>query len=118
MAVDVIYSPIKTLVLHDVIETDRDEILRRAMTPSGSMPLFWCNGVLISFTSMPPTKEVIKDYLEGGKIHWMEVRYTEMKTYQSVLELHEEQFLKSRVIDTSDNEVHTSFVKWLKSRKR
>lgn len=116
MVVKINFSPITELVVHDIIKTDIDEILRRSMTPNGSMPLFWCDGILLSFTSLPPTKDVIRDYLQG-KIHWAEVRFTELRNYQPMVELHEEQYMKARVIDTSDNDVHQSFVKWVKTRK-
>ncbi len=111
--VSVTYSPIKELVVHDVIKTDLKELIRSRTTPQGNMPLYWCDGVLFGFTSLPPTKDVIKDYLNGC-IHWMEVKDTEMKDYKKEVEANDEQYLKTSVVNTDTNAVHKSFIRWLK----
>lgn len=110
--VKISYSPIKELIVHDVIEMNFEDLLMSRVTPSGSMPLFFCSGILFTFSSLPPTRDVIREYIEG-KIRWVEVRYMKMEKYQPIVELHEEQYLKTRVINTSGNPVHESFVKWL-----
>ncbi len=115
--VKVLHEPISELVVHDVVKSNIDDIIRRTVTPAGAMPLYWCEGMLLSFVSLPPTRDVIKDYM-AGRLHWAEVRYAVMETYKETLELHEEQFIKTRVIDTSDNSVHRGFVGWVRSAMR
>ncbi|MGC8651728.1 MAG: hypothetical protein ACP5UH_00540 [Candidatus Micrarchaeia archaeon] len=113
------YSPINELVVHEAVRLELDDLLRERITPSGNMPLYWCDGILFTFNSPPLTKDIMHDYL-NGKIHWMEVHYTDMKKYDPVLELNDEQYkaiLKIRVIDTSKSALHAEFVKWLKSRR-
>lgn len=117
--VKVSFAPINELIIHEVVKIDHDDLLRERVTPAGIMPLYWCSGVLFSFSSVPMTRDILKDYLQG-KIHWMEVHYSEMKAYQPILELHDEQYSatpKVRVIDTSKSALHGDFIRWLKSQK-
>lgn len=118
--VNVTFSPVKELVIHEAVRIDLDDLLRERITPSGNMPLYWCDGVMFSFSSMPMTRDVIRDYL-NGKIHWMEVHYTDARKYLPVVELNDEQYkaiMKIRVIDTSKSSLHAEFIKWLKKQNR
>jgi hypothetical protein len=115
--VKISFAPIKELVVHEAVNVPYDDLLRERVMPQGTIPLCWCNGILFSFTSMPMSKDVTKDYM-NGIIHWMEVHYSEMKTYKPIVELNDEEYkatMKIRVIDTSKSELHTEFIKWLKS---
>ncbi|MCL5434751.1 MAG: hypothetical protein M1559_03530 [Candidatus Marsarchaeota archaeon] len=113
--VDITYSPVRELVVHEVVKVEMDDLLRERITPAGNMPLYWCDGVLFSFSSLPMTKKIVDDYIRGT-IHWMEVHYSKMKEYAPVAELNDEHYnsvLKIRVIDTSKSELHRDFAKWL-----
>lgn len=117
--VKITYSPIKEVVVHETVTVDYEDLLRSRITPAGNLPLYWCNGVLFSFNSMPMTRDVVKDYLQGT-IHWMEVHYCQMKKYEPVLELDDEQYkatMHIKVIDTSGSQLHAEIIKWLKSKK-
>jgi len=117
--VKISYSPIKEVVIHEAVHVARDDLLRGRVTPAGNMPLYWCNGLLFTFNSMPMTRDLVRDYLEG-KIHWMEVHYTEMRKYEPIVELDDEQYkaiMKIRVIDTSMSALHSEVTKWLGSRR-
>ncbi|MDE1856733.1 MAG: hypothetical protein KGH98_01470 [Candidatus Micrarchaeota archaeon] len=117
--VKITYAPISELVIHETVRIDVDDLIRSRLTPAGVMPLYWCNGILFSFASVPMNDDLTEDYLKGV-IHWMEVHYTEKKSYEEVMELNDEAFspkLKVRVIDTSASALHNDFVKWLKTRK-
>ncbi len=118
--VKIIYEPLHTLVVHDVSKISMDDLLRERVMPNGTMPLYWCNGILFSFASPPMMDNLLKDYIEG-KIHWMEVHYTEMKDYKAVLELSDEHYggtAKIRVIDTGIYQLHKDFISWLKTIKK
>ena len=117
--VKISFSPINELVIHEVVSIDYENLLRERITPSGNMPLYWCDGIVFTFNSPPLTRDIMKDYL-NGKIHWMEVHYAEMKKYEPVVELNDELYkavLKIRVIDTSRSALHSEFIKWLKSKR-
>ena len=118
--VKVSFEPVKELVIHEVLEVDYEDLMRERITPTGSAPLYWCNGVLFTFASMPFTDNVIKDYLEG-RIHWAEVHYTRMKQYSPVLTLEDEHYSgaqKVRAIDTRRSALHRDFIRWLDSTSR
>ncbi len=115
----VTFTPIKELTIHEVLKVDFEDLLRERITPAGSAPLYWCNGILFNFASLPFSKAVIEDYMEG-KIHWAEVHYTEFAKYAPVLELNDEHYSgpqKVRAIDTSRSELHLEFIKWLKKNR-
>lgn len=117
--VKVTFSPINEVVVHEVVSVEFDDLMRGRITPAGNMPLYWCDGVLFTFNSMPFNREVIKDYMDG-KIHWMELHFTPMEKYSQILELNDESYkatLKVRVIDTSKSALHKDVIKWLKGRK-
>ncbi len=114
--VKITYSPLEELIVHDAFEVDRDDLLRERVTPTVTMPLYWCNGILFSFSSLPMTDEVVRDYLRG-KIHWLEVHFTNSEKYTPVMTLNDEEYkatMSIRVIDTSRSLLHREFTKWLK----
>ncbi|HUC38656.1 MAG TPA: hypothetical protein VL944_00820 [Candidatus Acidoferrum sp.] len=118
--VEIVYDPIGTLVVHDVSKIPFEDLMRERVTPGATMPLYWCSGILFSFASPPMTDEVTKEYFEG-KIHWMEVHYSEMKDYKPVLELNDEHYggaVKVRAIDTSGSQLHKDFTAWLKKVRK
>ncbi len=117
--VKISYSPIKELVVHDLFKMGFDDLVRGNITPNGVMPLFWCDGVIYRFTSLPMSRELSKLYLEGT-VHWAEVHYTDdVKDYKQIMEVKDENFqggaLKIRIIDMSNSQLHKDFAKWLKS---
>lgn len=117
--IKVTYSPLKEVVVHECIAVGQEDLLRERIMPAGTMPLYWCNGILFTFSSMPWTRDIIRDYLDG-RIHWAEVHYSRMDRYNPVLELNDENYkaqLKVRVIDTSKSLLHSNFIKWLKNRQ-
>ncbi len=114
------FAPIRELVIHEIVEVTRDDLIKERITPNGNMPLYWCNGMLFSFSSLPLTEEVVKDYMRGT-IHWMEVHFTKMQSYQPMLSLSDEEYkttMNVRVIDTSKSELHKKLSKWISSRKK
>lgn len=118
--VKITFSPIEELVVHEAIEVDREDLLRERVTPAGTMPLYWCNGILFSFSSLPMTDDVVKDYLKG-RVHWLEIHFSTNDKYVPVLSLNDEEYkatMSIRIIDTSKSLLHSEVVKWLKSNKK
>jgi hypothetical protein len=115
------YEPASELIVHEVVRLEMDDLMRGRITPQGNMPLYWCNGIVFSFSSLPMSEELTKEYLQG-KIHWMEAHYSEMSKYAPIVELKDEQYgagsQKIRVLDTSKfSGIHAEFIKWLKTKK-
>ena len=110
------YSPIEEIIVHDVVEVASEDLLRERVTPAGTMPLYWCDGILFTFSSLPMTDEVVSDYLRG-KVHWLEAHFAKVEKYTPIMSLSEEEYkttMNIRIIDTSKSGVHKEFVKWLK----
>ncbi len=117
--VEVVYAKIEKLVVHLTVKMELDEMIRERLTPGGTIPLYWCNGILFGFSNLPLTGKVIEEYLHGA-LHWAEVHYTEMKDYNPVIELKDESYpapISVRVMDMRKSELHCDFVKWLKKQK-
>ncbi|MDE1834623.1 MAG: hypothetical protein KGH64_04760 [Candidatus Micrarchaeota archaeon] len=115
--VKISYAPADELVVHEILQVSKEDLLRERVTPAGTMPLCWCDGVLFSFSSLPMSDDVTRDYLKG-KIHWLEVHFAPMEKFTPILALNEEEYKGSmniRVIDTTVSRMHKDFVKWLKS---
>lgn len=118
--VKISYAPIAELVIHEAVEVQRDDLLRERVTPAGTMPLYWCNGILFSFSSLPMTDEIVKDYLQG-KVHWLEIHFARESKYTPILSLNEDEYkatMNIRVIDTSNSSLHTEVANWLKSKSK
>ena len=115
--VNISYSPATELVIHEIIEVTKDDLLRERVTPAGTIPLYWSNGLLFSFSSLPMTDEIVKDYLRG-RIHWLEVHFARMEKYEPVLSISDEEYkgtMNVRIINTSGSQLHKEFTKWLKT---
>ncbi len=118
--VKITYSPAEELIVHEVVEVSKDDLLRERVTPAGTMPLYWCDGILFSFSSLPLTDDVTKDYLKG-KIHWLEIHFARMDKYLPVMPLDEDEYkakLNVRIIDTSFSSIHSGVAKWLKANAK
>jgi hypothetical protein len=115
--VKITFSPANELVIHEVVEMTKDDLLLERITPAGNMPLYWCSGIVFSFSSVPMSEQVVEEYLKG-KIHWLEVHFARMEKYQQVITFEPEEYAKStmnvRVIDTSASALHREFIKWMK----
>ena len=72
--VKVTFSPVKELIVHEAVRIGYDDLLMERIAPSGNMPLYLFYVLLFSFSSVPMTRDIVKDYL-NGTIHWMEIHY-------------------------------------------
>ncbi|MGC8687869.1 MAG: hypothetical protein ACP5RQ_00500 [Candidatus Micrarchaeia archaeon] len=118
--VSINFSPINEIVLHEVISTDKDELIKSRVTPAGNFPLYWCNGILFAFSSLPWTDEIVSDFLKG-RAHWAEIRFTKLDKYQPLLELNEETYkttIKISVINTSGSSTHQAVTNWLVEQEK
>lgn len=115
--VKIIFSPAAELVIHEAVEMKKDDLLLERITPAGNMPLYWCNGIIFSFSSLPMTDDIVKEYLKG-RIHWLEVHFARMDKYVPVISWESQEYkstMNVRVIDTSSSAFHNEFIAWLKT---
>ncbi len=114
--VKITFSPVLELVIHEAVEMTRDDLLLERVTPAGNLPLYWCGGIIFSFSSVPMTDDIVKEYLKG-RIHWLEVHFARMDKYVPVITWESQEYkstMNVRVIDTSTSGLHKEFVQWLK----
>ncbi len=115
--VKITFSPATELVVHEAVEMSKDDLLLERITPAGNLPLYWCNEIVFSFSSLPMTDDIVKEYLKG-RIHWLEVHFSRMEKYVQVITWDSPEYKSSmsvRIIDTSTSELHREFINWLKS---
>ncbi len=119
--VDIQSAEVKTLVLHHVYKVSTSEMIKSSLTPQGIVrPLFWAEGVLFNYYTLPlDVEDVSKDFL-NGKEHWAEVYWTEQPVYKEMIELDEEHLkgVKIRVIDAGAFSPHRELAKWLKGKAK
>ncbi len=114
--VKITFAPAMELVVHDIAYVELDDLVRERVTPAGTIPLYWANGIAFSFTSLPLTDEVVRDYMHG-RLHWLEVHFAKMPEYQDVIKLSEEEYKAAigvRIINTSKSQLHNELTNWLK----
>ena len=118
-----IKSPgMKELVVHHLYKVNMDELARLCITTSnGIRPLFWDDGILFFFHSIPliMNTEITNDYINGRE-HWEEAYYCELAKYKDVIELEDGDFkgAKIRVVRASDFTPHREFVTWVKKTQK
>jgi hypothetical protein len=114
--IKITYSPIEEIVLHEIVKVEKDDLIRERVTPAGNMPLYWCDGTLFSFSSLPMTDDVVKEYLKG-RIHWLELHFCKMEEYTPLISVNDDAYkgtITVRVIDTSSSVLHKELIKWVK----
>ncbi|MEM3860811.1 MAG: hypothetical protein QW478_15690, partial [Candidatus Micrarchaeaceae archaeon] len=109
---------ITEIVVHEIVPMEYGDLLLERITPNGNMPLYWCDGILFSFTSMPLTRDIVREYMQG-RIHWMEVHFSVMDNYMPVIEYYDNEYKatqKIRVFDISKSLLHKKLIKWVKGK--
>ncbi len=119
---DVKYQEPKELVIHHLYQVSTDELTRLCLSvQSSSRMLFWHNGILFFFYSMPHIMSgtVSDDYLKGRE-HWEEVFYAEQPKFQESMELEDGEFkgAKLRVVKASNFTPHKEFAEWVVKLKK
>ncbi len=115
--IEVKEEPIKEIVIHYKVEDNIENLIISRITPTGVLPLFWCDGIVYYFSSAPLQDEVLSDYIKNNRVHWTEIHYAKMSNYQPTITLNDDILnnqIKVRVIDLSNSELHKAVAAWLK----
>lgn len=116
--VEIEYEPVKKVVVHELYRCDnREDLIIRAIRPTGVLPLYWSEGVLFFFYPME-SRSAKRDYMKGT-FHLEIITYCMMPEYKKMLEFDDENIkgVKVRVIDLSKFETFRDLAKWMKNRK-
>jgi len=115
--VDIEYSPISKIIVHEIIRSDFQHFLNMFAIPQqpGVQRPFarWIDGILFIFKGFPPSPEALRDKMLGT-LHWEIVNFTEMKDYTATV-TNPENNITMDVLDNSTNTAVSDFIRWLKN---
>lgn len=115
--VEVQYSPIKKIVVHEIIKYELSDFIKMKVQPrlpnTQAIPLRWIDGIVFSFMNTIPTEQLINEHVKDGVLHWDYVEFAEMPDFQKVL-VNTETGATWPVIDGSNNTAVSDVIMWLK----
>jgi len=115
--VDIEYSPISKIIVHEIIRSEYQNFLNMfaiPQPPDGPQPnARWIDGILFLFKGFPPSPEVLRDKIQGV-LHWEIVNFTEMEQYTPTITNPENNVIM-KVLDNTSNTAVSDFIRWLKN---
>lgn len=119
--VEVVYRPIKRLIVYECIKYKKpDELARAVSMESGTIKaayLKWAEGIVFRASSlglMLSSDIFAREFMEG-KFH-VSVEYSPMPEFRPRIQTSEERVIVP-IIDDSNNELSLSLVGWIKERE-
>ncbi len=116
--VKVTYSPIRELVVHEIIEQDGkifyEDMVRQALaSPVHAEPTInWAEGVAFVVSPMPPTEDIVKENLEG-RVHFAAVMFTRTPYQNQILVKIGNQDYSARLRKADNNQTMLALAKFL-----
>lgn len=116
--VKITFKPWVEVIIHESLHYSIEDLIKNqslGVQPGGlAPPLKWAEGVALNFQGMPPTREVIREQLEG-KIHWTLVTWALMPQYKNVIPIKDIN-AKIPVINVTANVIFCEVAKELKKQ--
>ena len=112
MPPEIIYEPIKKIVLHDIQIHPLNDFIELSVIRGGSIG--WCEGLLYSIGHFTQTSSIVDHGLQGIE-HWQVMEYAIMPKYQS--EITNKQNMKCMVINQSEHPLILQIIKFVKEQK-
>ena len=119
--IEVVYRPIKQLVVYECIKYDRpDELARAVSMEAGTIKapyLKWADGIVFRVSSlghMLSSDVFAKEFMEG-RFH-VSVEYAHLPEFTPRIQTSEERVIVA-IIDDSNNELSLSLARWIKERE-
>lgn len=104
-------KPPTKIVIHNIIPTNLESIIKMATGPMGTAPLFWANGVAFLLNALPLQSKALDLYIDG-ELHIADVIFTEMEEYNVFVEINR---MIANVIDMSKSPIHSAISTILKT---
>ena len=116
--IDVEYRPIKKIVILDLEELDKDELLKRVSAiRMNEQPIFlnWAEGIV--FIALPASTDIteVDENIMKGTAYFAVVTYSSMPKYQPLAQVGAD---KIPIIDQSRSPVFKSIAKWIEKREK
>jgi hypothetical protein len=120
--VQIEYLPWEKIVIHDVIEKDKDTFFKEIMTQFLAQNLregsvYWHDGIAFAVIDFMDTEDTVREKL-NGIIHYTAVRFTRLEQYQMDIQTTVEGARFKVNLVTTDNENLREVAKWLKNFKK
>lgn len=117
--VEVKYSPIKEIVVHEVIKHNLQDFIHMKVQPrqpnTVMIPFRWIDGIVFTFGSVIPTEKLVNERVEKGIVHWDYIEFAEMPEFNANL-VNPDNGATCRVIDGSNNTAVVEVIQWLKTQ--
>lgn len=114
--VRVSFKPWEEVIIHESIQYSLENLvsIRSVGVPTGQLGgrLLWAEGVAFNHTGMAPTREVVKEKLEG-RIHWNSVEWALMPEFKPFIEIPQTK-VRIPILNVSSNEILSEVAKFLK----
>ena len=116
LTTQVTHQPRKQIIIHEIAIYDSPQQFIDILTvglPLGtvSAPLRWIDGVLLTFTALPPNTDFIAKDRAKGILHWDHVSFTSMKKYTP--QIVSQNNIAVDIVDVSKNETFQAVSKFL-----
>lgn len=115
--IDIVCQPPKKLIILECTHYPSVESLSKVVAVSisagESVILKWAEGVVFSYTPIPPTTDLLMDEYVKGKVYWSDVIYALMPEYKQSIRV---STLDIPVIDVSPNPLLSEAAKWMKKQ--
>jgi len=114
--VEIIYNPIKSIVILEYIKySTAEELVKNLLHPPGQPAvLYWAEGVVFFPIPLAANNTKVVEELMSGKIYWMSVSFAPMAVYSPMLSA--EKGPEAMVINVSRSQTLSQVARWLKER--
>ncbi len=114
---DIVCRPPKRLVILECTRYPSLEALARVVaiiiSTGESIVLRWAEGVVFSYSPIPPSTELLLDEYVKGNVYWSDVVYAIMPEYKQTIRV---STLDVPVIDVSPSPLLSETARWMKKQ--
>jgi hypothetical protein len=115
-SMEIICNPPKQLIILECTHYPSVEALARVVgtiiSAGESVILKWAEGVVFSYTPVPPSTDMLVDEYVKGKVYWSDVVFAVMPEYKQTIRV---STLDIPVIDVSPNPALSEIARWMKN---
>ena len=119
--VEVKYSPIKEIVIHEIIKSNLQDFIHMKVQPRQqdtlTIPFRWIDGIVFTFGGIIATEKLVHERAEKGVVHWDYLEFAEMPKFNANL-VNPDNGATWRVIDGSNNTAVVEVIQWLKGQSQ
>jgi len=114
--VEVIYNPVKEVVIMEYIRfPNAEELIKNMILPPGQPAiLYWADGVVFLPIPLPTNNAKVVEELMNGRVYWMSVSFAPLSTYTPMLSA--EKGPEAMVVNVSRSPTLSHVARWLREK--